>query len=417
MRMSEASAMPSSSTMPVQRVQAGSDAPGSGTRVEGAVAGDVFSIVVHDSLEAAEPVWRALEAEAVLTPYQRFDWIAEWRRAGGSEGRVAIVVVEQAGRPVALLPLEIGRKLGMKRAIIIGADIGNADWMIVRREAAPLMTSDRLRSLLAEAARQVGGIDLISLYDQPRSWGGVDNPLLAFPHQKGPDHFHFAARRDRPSFDRFDDKRLANLKRRERKLAEMLGPVTLKAATTVKEVDRFHAAFLEQRAARFAQMGIPNIFGEPHFVRFMREGAIRSLGSPRPTMVFHALLAGDTIVATACDTMCGDHCSQYINATAGGEVAKFRLIGMLMHELFTEYAARGITTIDMGLGDFDYKGDWTEPQTAYDGMIPLTALGQVGGTALLAARRLKRAIKQHDQLWDLAKRLRAAVAGKPKPAG
>ena len=372
---------------------------------------------VYDTLEAAEPLWRALEATAVLTPYQRYDWIAGWREARGPVGRLAIVVIEADGAPVALLPLEIGLKVGLKRATIIGADIGNADWMIIRPETAPLLTAERLRPLLSDAARQAGGIDLISLYDQPRSWAGYDNPLLGFPHQPGPDHLYLGERGDKQSFDRFDDKRLANLARRKRKLAEMLGPVTLKAASTIEEIDAIHAAFLEQRAARFAQMGITNIFAEPHFVRFMREGAIRSLGAMRPALIFHALYAGDTIVATACGTFCANHHSQYINATAGGEVAKFRLIGILMHELFADCAARGTTTIDMGLGDFDYKNDWTEPQPAYDGMIPLTALGHAGGAAILAARRLKRAVKQHDRLWNLAKKLRAALAGSPKPAG
>ena len=31
---------------------------------------------LFETLAAAEPVWRALEARDVFTPYQRFDWIA-----------------------------------------------------------------------------------------------------------------------------------------------------------------------------------------------------------------------------------------------------------------------------------------------------------------------------------------------------
>src|SRR5690606_13603301 len=126
------------------------------------------------------------------------------------------------------------------------------------------------------------------------AWGGLDNPLLTLPHQPGPDHFYFGARDAAKGFDRFDDKRVANLLRRKRKLAETLGPVVLRAATTVAEIDAIHAAFLQQRADRFAQMGIANIFGEPHFVQFMRDGAIEALGQARPAFIFHALYAGDT---------------------------------------------------------------------------------------------------------------------------
>lgn len=382
-----------------------------------ATAGIQFRVSVYDGLAAAEPIWRRLESEAVLTPYQRYDWIEAWRAAGGSVGRPMIVVIEAGGDPVALLPLEVGHRLGMQRATLIGADIGNADWMILRPDAAALLTPTLLAQLLREAGRMAGGVDLIALYDQPASWGGVDNPLLGFPHQAGPDHFHLGLINAAGSFDRFDAKRLSNLERRKRKLGEEFGPVALRAAETAEEVETVLAAFLEQRAARFEQMGIANIFAEPHFRRFFRDAAVAGLGAARPTMIVHGLYAGPTIVATAIGTFGGTHYSQYINATASGEAAKFRLIGILMHELFKDCAARGATSIDMGLGDFDYKADWTVKQPAYDGIIPLTVLGRIGGAAMLAARRAKRAIKQHDRLWSLAKALRARLGKLRQQAG
>lgn len=375
-----------------------------------------LTVTLFDSLAAAEPTWRELEARSVFTPYQRYDWIASWFEARGPKGRLAIVAIEAEGKPVALLPLEIGSRLGLRRATIIGTEIGNSDWMILDPGASRLMTHERLEPLLREAARLAGGIDLISLFDQPRTWLGLDNPLLAFPHQPSPNNLYFGARETGKSFDRFDEKRLANLERRKRKLGEMLGPVQLRAATTPDEIATVHDTFLEQRAVRFREMGIANVFAEPHFVRFMREGAIRALGDERPAMIFHALYAGETIVATALGSFAGRHYSQYISATAGGEVAKFRLIGMLMHELFADAANRGATSLDIGLGDFDYKLDWAVPQPAYDGMIPLTLAGGIGGAAILAARRLKRTIKQHDRLWDFAKKVRAGLAGLLPPA-
>src|SRR5690606_18557600 len=139
-----------------------------------------FTVRTFATLEAAEPVWRALEAGAVLTPCQRFEWIAAWHRAGGIEGEIAIVVIEADGRPVALLPLEIGRRLGLRRAALIGADMGNADWMVVAPDVAARLTPDMLTGLLARAAAEVGGIDLISLFDQPAEWNGIANPLLGF---------------------------------------------------------------------------------------------------------------------------------------------------------------------------------------------------------------------------------------------
>jgi CelD/BcsL family acetyltransferase involved in cellulose biosynthesis len=367
-----------------------------------------LTLRLFNTMAAAEPAWRRLEEHAVLTPYQRFDWIAGWLKACGGAHRLAILVIEQAGDPVALLPLEIDRRLGLRQASMAGTAMGNADFMVVRPGAAARLTRDVLAGFFAEARKQAG-IDFIALFNQPESWTGVENPLLGFAHQTGPNNLYLGSIDERGTFARLDEKRLGNLARRKRKLGDAHGAVVLKAATTPEEVTLFHETFLKQRAARFAQMGIANIFAEPHFVRFFRDTAIASLGARRPAMVMHALFAGDEIVGTACGTFAGGHYSQYINATAGGDAAKFRLIGILMHELFNDVAARGGTSIDMGLGDFDYKTDWTVPTPVYDAIIPLTLRGRLAGSAILGLRQLKRSIKQHDRLWGLVRRLRAKL--------
>lgn len=370
-----------------------------------------FSLRVFDSIAAAAPLWRRLEQTAVFTPYQSLDWIAPWLAAQPNRGEIAIIVVLDGEAPAALLPLRLRRTFGLRRATLIGTEIGNSDWLMATPAMAGLLAGGHLSGLLARMARAAGGIDILALHDQPSRWRGLDNPFLALPHQKGPDHFYLGALQANGAFDRFDDKRLANLQRRKRKLAELLGPVELRMATTPDEIDRVHAAFLEQRALRFAQQGIANIFAEPHFVRFMRDAAIAALGGTPPASAFHALYAGQSIVATSFGTFAAGHYSQYINATAAGEAAKFRLIGILMHELFADCARRGATTIDMGLGDFDYKTDWTAPQTAYDSVIPLSPLGRVAAPVQLGLRAAKRAIKQNPQVFDLYKRLRSRLRG------
>jgi CelD/BcsL family acetyltransferase involved in cellulose biosynthesis len=376
-----------------------------------------LGVTVFDTLAAAEPTWRRLEADAVFTPYQRFDWIAHWLAAQATTPQLAIIAIEQDNVPIALLPLAIERRAGCKQATIIGAEVGNSDWMMVRADAVPLLTRERLLALFVQAARAIGGIDFIALFNQPESWRGHENPLLGFAHQLGPNRLYLGALNEKRVFDRFDDKRVANFLRRKRKLAEAHGDVILKAATSVGDIELYHRTFIAQRDARFAQMGVANIFAEPRFQRFFRTAAIASLGQARPAAIFHALYAGDSIIATACGTFAGDHYSQYINATAGGEVAKFRLIGVLMHALFADVAARGGTSIDMGLGDFEYKTDWTEPLPVYDSIIPLSLAGRAVGGSILALRQLKRAIKQNPKLWALARKVRAKLGRRHAETG
>ncbi|MHB1109250.1 MAG: GNAT family N-acetyltransferase [Devosia sp.] len=367
-----------------------------------------LQVTLLDSVEAAEAAWRELEKTAVLTPYQRYDWIKALleSRPLGKE-RCAVAVIYAGERPIALFPFEIHRRFGVRTAGIIGADIGNAGWLVLEREATARLTPEVLTSIFEEIGRQAGGLDMVCLMSQPESWLGLDNPLLAFRHQPAPDHFYMAPIGAGAASERLNGKRIRNIQRGKRRLQEAMGPVMLRRAQSVDEIARIHATFLEQRGARFAQMGVKNIFAEEWFVAFFRRAAATSLGSDRPALRFHALYAGNEIVATSCGTCCGTHYSQYINSTASGPAAKYSLMGILMYELVTELAGMGITSIDMGLGDFDYKTDWTDKRVVFDSVIPVTVAGRIAAPALLGLRRLKRAIKQNDKLFGTLKRLRA----------
>jgi CelD/BcsL family acetyltransferase involved in cellulose biosynthesis len=367
------------------------------------------TVRVFDNLAAAEPVWRRLEAEAVLTPYQRYDWIRHVLASRAEKPQLAIVVVEQDGAPVALLPLEIRRRMGVRYATIVGSDIGNADWMIVAPQAVKSLTPAAIRRALNAASDAVSGIDLMMLRAQPGSWEGIANPFLAFPHQPTPEHFYFAPLgAKRPS-----TKRVRNFERALRRLAESYGEVRLRRASTPEEIDLVHAEFLRQRGNRFAQMGIRNIFAEERFRSFFRNAARDGLSQKRPVLAFHALYAGDTIVATAVGTYCGTHYSHYINSTTDGSAARHSLIGVLILLFTEELAADGIASLDIGLGDFDYKLVWTDKQPAWDAALPLSIEGRAAAALILLARSIKRTIKQNDRLWALAKKLRGALARRP----
>lgn len=377
---------------------------------QGHAAAGPLRITVFDTIEAAEAPWRALEKTAIFTPYQRYDWIKALFDSRGLDGkRCAVAVIENETGLAALFPFAIGRRFGVSTAEIIGADIGNAGWLPVQRGAALRLTPAVLMQIFAAIGRVVAGLDMVFLRNQPETWLGLDNPLLAFQHQPAPDHLYVAPIDPATPRAHLNGKRIRNLQRGRRRLEEAMGPVTLRRADSIDEIERVHAAFLQQRGARFAQMGVRNIFAEDWFVAFFKRAAAISLGSDRPALRFHALYAGDQIVATSCGACAGTHYSQYINSTASGPAARYSLMGILMYELVAEFAGMGITSLDMGLGDFDYKSDWTDKQLVYDSVIPVTAAGRIAAPVVRGLRRLKRAIKQNETLFGLFKRLRAMM--------
>ena len=103
----------------------------------------------------------------------------------------------------------------------------------------------------------------------------------------------------------------------------MLGAVRLVRVPTAALLDRVHAAFLEQRGARFDQMGVDNIFAEPPFPQFFPRPGGEGFWQRTTCLCLHALYAGDEIVATAGALMAGNHYSQYINSTTIGAAARY----------------------------------------------------------------------------------------------
>ena len=363
------------------------------------------TITVQRGLSAAEPAWRALEREAIATPYQRLAWIQEIARSQQlSDQDFVVLQIELEGRPAALLPLHLRRKAGCTFAAIPGSSFGNSDWMPVRPDAAARLTRPVLNHAFAELRRQTG-VDLLSFEHLPPRWRGIDNPLLSFPHHPSPDHFYYADI-GATTLDNLPKKRRVDILRGRRRLEETLGPVSLRRATTIAQIDQVHAAFLEHRSVRFRQMGVPNVFAEPHFRTLFREGAIGGLGENKPAVALHALYVGDEIVATAVGTYSPCHYSQYINSNTDGPASKYSLVGLLMFLLVDDLVQAGISSIDMGVGDFAYKTSWTHKTPIADAAIALSPKGAAAAAVLNAKRAVKRHIKQNDKLWSLAKQLR-----------
>tara|TARA_R110002020_G_scaffold290673_10_gene506113 strand:- start:1720 stop:2922 length:1203 start_codon:yes stop_codon:yes gene_type:complete len=370
-----------------------------------------LAVRVYDRLADAEPAWRALEEHGLLTPYQRFDWIAALLAAGAeTEGRIAITVVTQNGVPLALLPLVIKSYYGATCARLLGADQSNSDWII----SSPGFQAgqETLVALFKQIAEATGGIDLVVLRNQPADWLGMPNPMLTLPHAPAPASLYVASIGGTPvpyRDHRLTAKRRNNLNRGRRRLEEMLGPVRLVRVSDTAMLAKVHAVFLAQRGERFTEMGIANIFAQAPFPEFFRRLVGEGFGSARPALCAHALLAGEEIVATSWGAMAGDHYSQYINSTATGAAGRYSLSGILLADLMDELTQAGIDTFDMGLGDFDYKTEWTEPQVVFDSLFALTLRGQVVAQVMQHRSALKRHIKQTPALWSAAKWLRSRL--------
>lgn len=374
-------------------------------------AANPYEIDIHDSLAAAEPVWRTLEEKCVLPPYQRFDWIAALLAAGAeADSRIAIATVKQNGHALALLPLGLRKRRGLTKAHLLGAQQSNADWLLAEPRFTP--TPAQLHAIFAAIAQAVGGLDLLSLANLPRTWQGQSNPLLVLDHAPAASNLYTATIGPTPVpyiDHRLTTKRRSNINRGRRRLAEQHGEVRLVRVRDEPTLTLVHQAFLDQRGARFAEMGIDNMFAQAPFHGLFRDLTRAGFTQEHPTLCLHALYAGDEIVATSWGLHSGTHYSQYINSTTSGPAARYSLMGILIAELMDALTVTGVTTFDMGLGDFDYKTEWTEAEPVFNSLIALSLKGRLAASATRRRDATKRLIKQTPALWQTAQWLRRTL--------
>src|SRR5262245_41982512 len=87
-------------------------------------AARVARVEVFDDFEAAASIWKTFDSpDRIATPFQRHDFLAAWQRHVGAYLKLKpriIVAYNEAGTPVALLPLVIERAYGMSVACFPG---------------------------------------------------------------------------------------------------------------------------------------------------------------------------------------------------------------------------------------------------------------------------------------------------------
>lgn len=370
-------------------------------------------IAVTGNLAEVEPVWKELEGRAVLSPYQRFDWIEAYFECGFDSGaETAFVTLYDENTAIALLPLTITRKGMVRVGQMAGTGISNMDCLIFDPAYRHKLTPSALRAMFAALGAAGFRVDLVRFHCIFPDWQGVSNPLLQFPHTISPNRLYFI---ELEPFDPAGNyalpmRRRKNIRYSQRKLEAEYGPLRLVRAGTDREVEEFEALFFEQRARRFEEMGVENIFARPEFRRFFTTLAERGKEQAAPAMAIHVLYAGSTALATSMGTYSGRHCSHYMNSTTAGGPAKYSIIGVLLTMLIDELRRDGITSFDIGLGDFAYKAEWTNPCTVYDCLVPVTFTGRATAPAFALVRWLKRIIKQTPALWRFARRVLALKA-------
>lgn len=379
-------------------------------------------IIVSGDLAALEADWRALEADALVTPYQAYDWVRPFVTTIGraEEMDFRFVRIEDSqGALLALFPLVVARRFGTRFAEFIGGKHANYHMALYRPDFAEALDATAAQQLLREIGAAIGGIDALFLINQPTAWRGIANPPARLAAGQSPSRAYKLALEPgdcdgtlRRSMSKHARKKMTTKRNR---FAEF-GPSELVQARSDAEIERVLDAFLAQKAARFAQLGLPDPFATPAIRAFLRDGALAQAGRS-PAIELYSLDLSGRSVATYVGAVQGKRFSGMATSfDLGSEAARTSPGEILLIELIKRKCRAGVTMFDLGVGEARYKTTiCDDSDELVDTFVPLTAKGRAYAGYSQAKRALKRRIKASPLALKTAQRV-LGLLRRRKPA-
>ena len=379
-------------------------------------AGDGMRVEIFDSMAPLEAEWRALEQDDLASLHQSYDWCAAW--AETFRYPLAIISGSLNGRTAFILPLEIIRTQGIRRAEFIGTRHSNINTGLFSAEFLGTAINGLVASQQAEIARALQGkADLMVLRNVPLDWRGRKSPLASMPAVENQNHAF-----QLPFLGAFEATlKQVNAKRRRKKFKHQSRILNDKGGyeyviAAPDQQDALLELFFRQKAVRFEAAGLPDVFQDaPTQTVLHRLLALRD-GERYAALEMHALrLKGEHeghIPAVAALSRKGDHViCQFasIDETLVPEASPGELLFWLMIERLHR---EGAALFDFGIGDQGYKRSWCPMETAqHDLILPISRIGHVAAFAQRGVTRAKASIKANPQLYGFIQRLRARQGG------
>lgn len=370
---------------------------------------DALELTVASDPAALETEWRALQADAVTTAYQSFQWAVSWQdHVGGPNGVQPLIVMGRSrdGSPMFILPFGLVTKQGCRILTWLSAPhcsygFGVFSRRFLREYGAEFADIwDRVLSLLPK-------VDAVDLRNQPMEHLGHANPFAALNRTPSVDRSHILNLRG--SYDElFTSKHKSRTRRRlrqhEKELAGM-GSWRRVHAQDAKDIDRALDCMFAQKRDQLSGNGIENPFDQA-FQTFLRALSHRS--DARVTCLYLEL-DGD-IVATNITAAHGDVCYGLITSMLPGELRRLSPGTLAMNFSIETALQSGLTAFDFSPGEADYKARWADRVAdLFDTRMALTLKGSLycalQGTLIAAKRRTK----QSPRLYAAGYRLRAAA--------
>lgn len=374
-----------------------------------------FSIQCTREIEPLEPVWRALEAAPECSIHQTYDWCRAWIGQTGAQPLIITATYTSgahSGETAFILPLYATRGGPFKIARYIATPFNNVNFGIFSTHFLDDANQATMLAIRKQIAALPLGVDYVFLDRQPRHWHGYVHPFSHWPQVEN----------QNPTFQTTLNEGFeavlarGNAKRRrkkfrisERRLDEMGGYDYVRARTAEDARDLLDE-FFDQKSARFAFLGLPDVFDDPQVKSYFHRLAEESIGQDRKMIEMYGIRLRNrdrSLCAIAALSTKGRDVICQFSSIAIGPTEAASPGELLFHLVIRDACESGAHTFDFGVGDEQFKRSWCNVETAhYDTFLAMTPLGQVGALAARLSTDLKRFTKNHPTVFRLAKAIR-----------
>jgi CelD/BcsL family acetyltransferase involved in cellulose biosynthesis len=373
----------------------------------------IVSVELVTGMAEAETVWRALEQpNQLFTPYQRFDFLAQWQRQVGERQGIRpfiVIAYDKERQPLLLLPLGVKREHGARVARFLGGKHVTFNMALWDKDFARNATKADLAALLS-GIRGHAQADVLALTQQPQRWLDVPNPVSLLPHQASANDCPLLKMvLGAPPASRISNSFRRRLKGKERKLQSLPG-YGYRIAASDAEIKHLLDWFFTIKPQRMAAQKLPNVFADPGVEDFIRGACMAPLAGGGHAIDIHALECGDEVIAIFAGVADNNRFSMMFNTYTLSGNSKYSPGLILMRDIIDLYAGRGITSLDLGIGSDDYKRLFCkDDEPIFDSFIALSLRGKLAAAALSSLMQAKRLIKHTPALMQMAQRVRGVL--------
>ncbi|TIV71485.1 MAG: GNAT family N-acetyltransferase [Mesorhizobium sp.] len=356
-------------------------------------------------------------ASALFAPAQSASWLRSWRAETKADMVIATLNLESG--PALSLALEVVRSGPFGIARFAGGRHANGNFPAADPRLLPAIDGSAIRSLFLAISRARPDVDLVSLERLLTDLDGVANPLTTLPNFASP-NLALAVDLD-GGFDalltRASGKRKRKKHRSQTRKFEAVGRFCRIEARSRKEVDRLLDAFFEMKEARFAKMGIANVFGDEDVRAFFRALFADALAEEKPSFRLHGLEVAGKLRAVTGSSRSGKRLICEFGAIAEDDLAFTSPGDFLFFDNIQEACEQGFDVYDFSVGDEAYKRLWCDIEVQhFEVLAPLTLKGRALAAGLRQGARAKAFIKNNPTVWKLTKMLRRKAAGRTAAA-